>query len=235
MNREIDCRRSETILVGTPGNALCLTIDELGDWAEHISWCYRFLGIEEGATIAVQDFGASPLALLATSLFLPIGGGGVAERLNGKVICLDASAEKVILTPAALRQVRPDALVIREDMAPLLLEQANRDGVRFENMRLVLVVSDERSAAVPAPGWDLLLVVGESLLLAPGCGVCRHFHLREGVYAVADGYVVNLHYPDATPHRAAWRGGTAKQGCPTRPGDWLLPIDRYVSTCGSAS
>lgn len=236
MNRDALCQGSETILVGTSGDSLCLAIDELGDWAEHISWCYRFLGIGEGTTVAIQDFGASPLSLLASSLFLPIDGGGVAERLNGRVVCLDASVEKVILTPAALRQVHPDALVIRADMAPLLIEQAKRDGVRLEDARLVLVVSDERLAAVPDPGWDRLLLIGETLLIAPGCRVCEHFHLREGVYDVAEGVVVNLRHPAAVPHRGSWREGAAQRGCPTRPGDWLLPVDRYVNaTCGRAS
>lgn len=235
MNRDIPRPLSEAILVGTPGDSLCLAIDELGDWAEHITWCYRFLDIGDGATVAVQDFGASPLSLLASSLFLPIGGGGVAERLNGRVICLDASVEKVILTPAALRQVRPDALVMRADMAPLLVEQAKRDGVRLDGARMVLVVSDERSVAMPDPAWDLLLLVGGTLLIAPGCRVCRHFHLREGVYAVADGAVVNLGHPSAAPYRSSWLDGKAQRGCPTRPGDWLLPVDRYVSTCWSAS
>ncbi len=50
-----------------PGGQLLFGDGDLDVWAEHLVWCYRMLGVEDGATIAVQDYGTSPLAFLSSS------------------------------------------------------------------------------------------------------------------------------------------------------------------------
>src|SRR5271167_451039 len=108
------------LLFDVPGGRLAFGDGDLDIWAEHRTWCYRMMGIADGATIAVQDFGSSPISFLGSSLLMPGLQRGVAERIDGRFICLDASAERVTLTPALLSQLSVDALVIREDVIELL-------------------------------------------------------------------------------------------------------------------
>ena len=176
-----------TLTFGVPGGRIRLAPEDLDGWASHAAWAYGLLGVGAHPVIAVQDFGSSPLSFLASALLTPGLGAGVAERMQGRAICLDASHERVALTPAVLRQVRPDVLVVREEVLPLLLEIADRQGVDLSAggaTLLVATTSGERGVSPPAPGWTVLLVVEHAMLIAPRCADCHALHLRAGVYEV---------------------------------------------------
>src|SRR5208282_6082088 len=158
-----------------PGGRLAFGAGDLDIWAEHLAWCYRMMGIPDGATIAVQDFGSSPISFLGSSLLMPGLRRGVAERIDGRFICLDASAERVTLTPALLAQLKVDALVVRNDIVELLAAELRKKGsaeVATQAMKTTIVVfGDEPPALNPTvtQPWRHLMHVERALLLAPEC------------------------------------------------------------------
>jgi hypothetical protein len=181
-----------------PGGRLAFADGDLDLWAEHLAWCYRMMGIPDGATIAVQDFGSSPISFLGSSLLMPGLRHGVAERIDGRFICLDASAERVTLTPALLAQLPVDALVIREDVLELLSAELRKRGTAALSeraMKTIVVFGDEPPPPNPArlqPSRHFMHVES-ALLLAPQCVECDCFHLRQGFYQVDGRVVRNLH------------------------------------------
>jgi hypothetical protein len=178
-----------------PQGRLAFSAGDLDVWAEHLSWCLSFQGVPAGATVAVQDFGSSPLSFLGSALLMPGLKAGIAERLQGRFIGLDASAERVALTSGVLSQADPDVLIVRGAVLPLLLQMVANAGMELERDDRTIIVSFDRAApALPQSGaWHELWHVESSLLLAPKCPECRCFHLRERCYALEDDRIANRH------------------------------------------
>lgn len=218
------------LIFEVPDGRLCFADGDLDTWAEHLTWCYRLMGVEQGATIAVQDFGSSPLSFLGSSLLMPGLRRGVAERLEGRFICLDASAERVTLTPALLAQLAVDALVIRDDIIELLAAELRKQGELARHaMKTIVVFGDQPPALDPARAqpWRHLMHVERALLLAPECAACGCLHLRGGFYQVDGATIRNLKLA-APPYDLA-RGELIPAGrCAAGPHDWgiQLPIRR---------
>lgn len=206
-----------------PGGRLEFGAGDLDLWAEHLTWCYGFLGVGAGSTIAVQDFGASPLSFLGSSLLMPTLGRGVAERLGGRFLCLDASGERITLTPALLRQLAVDVLVARADALPPLLDAARKQDLDLDGARPRVVVAwDGEEPPVTRETWSFLLHVEASLLVAPGCRRCGGFHLRPGLYRLEGDLVRNLRCPSAAPHRLPPLREAPRTGCDRSPADLCL-------------
>lgn len=165
---------------------------ELDAWAEHLVWCYRMLGVPDGATIAVQDFGTSALAFLGSALLMPYLARGVVERLGGRFICLDASAERIGLTPAVLEQVKTDVLVVRAEAVAMLGAASRAAGAGAGMGRMVVAVGFDDAAPVGTVPWRYMLHVESAMVLAPECAKCGCFHLRGGWYAIENGVLRNL-------------------------------------------
>ncbi len=208
-----------------PGGELRFGEGDLDAWAEHLVWCYSLLGVAEGSTIAVQDFGTSPLAYLGSDLLMPSLERGVAERMGARIICLDASPERIVLTPEVVRQVKPDVLIVRADVLGLLLEGSKRSGLDLASVGgMTIVAACDISAPPLPPGpWQRLLHVEPSLLLAPQCTLCGSYHLREGVYRAHDGHIVNLLHPDAALCEAPGLRVTGET-CSLGPNDTLVEL-----------
>ena len=170
-----------------PGGSLSFGNGDLDVWAEHLTWCYRMMGIPDGATIAAQDFGSSPISFLGSNLLMPGLRRGVAESIDGRFICLDASAERVTLTPALLAQLKVDALVVRDDIVELLAAELRKKGsveLAKQTMKTTIAVfGDEPPAHSPtrAQPWRHLMHIERALLLAPECAQCGFFHLRSRI------------------------------------------------------
>ncbi len=214
-----------------PGGRLSFGNGDLDVWAEHLTWCYRMMGIADGATIAVQDFGSSPISFLGSSLLMPGLRRGVAERIDGRFICLDASAERVTLTPALLAQLAVDALVIRDDIIELLAAELRKKGsaeLAQHAMKTIVVFGDEPALnPTRAQPWRHLMHVERALLLAPECAECGCLHLRGGFYEVDGATIRNLKL--AVPPYDLSRGELIPAGrCAAGPHDWgiQLPIRR---------
>jgi hypothetical protein len=215
------------LLFEMPGGRLELSGRELERWAEHLCWCYRMLGVPERATIAIADFGTSPLAFLSSTLLTPGLAAGVAERLDARVVCLDASHDRVLLAPMVLSQLRPDVLVVRADVFGLLAQAMQSKRIRLSGVgapcaAVIVTGKPERFAELGDGPFRKLVLVEASLVMAPQCLHCGAFHLREGFYRLEGGAVCNLHLPDAAPWPLP-HGWRARQGgCAERPGDWLI-------------
>ncbi len=216
------------LIFDVPDGRLCFADGDLDTWAEHLTWCYRLMGVEEGATIAVQDFGSSPLSFLGSALLMPGLERGVAERLGGRFVGLDASPERVTLTPAVLAQLAVDVLVVRSSVADLLHEMSQRAhrGVERTMTRTIVAFRDDQPASVRAAPWRYLLQIESALLLAPECSSCRRFHLRAGFYALREGVVRNSRLRSARPYRLQGAEVLEPGRCSAGPDDWYI---RYPS------
>lgn len=209
-----------------PGGRLAFGDGDLDIWAEHLAWCYHMMGVGDGATVAVQDFGSSPISFLGSSLLMPGLRRGVAERIEGRFICLDASAERVTLTPALLAQLDVDALVIREDVLELLSAELDKKGftaLAQRTMKTIVVFGDEPAPCNPGrfqPSRHFMHVEN-ALLLAPQCVKCDCFHLREGFYQVDGRVIRNLRL--AAPAHDLSRGELfSPSHCAAGSGDWCI-------------
>ena len=218
------------LIFDVPGGQLALRATDLEVWAEHLDWCYRLMGIPRGGTIAAQDFGSSPISFLGSCLLIPGLETGVAERMDGRFICLDASPERVTLTPAVLAQLAVDALIVRSDVFGLLDAEIARKspGGYPANLRLVVAIDENDTPIRGRAVWRHLLNVPASMLLAPECPVCGGFHLRSGYYEVgAKGVVRNLRLPGTTPCCLPFAEIVAPGGCSVAPGDFRIV---YIGT-----
>jgi len=221
-----------SVFFDVPGGRLSFANGDLDVWAEHLTWCYRMMGVADGATIAAQDFGSSPISFLGSSLLMPGLRRGVAERIDGRFICLDASAERVTLTPALLAQLAVDALVVRDDIVELLAAELRKKGsaeLAQHPMKTIVVFGEDSPALNPARvrPWRHLMHVERTLLLAPECSLCGCLHLRGGFYEVDGATIRNLKL--AVPPCDLACGEVIPAGrCAAGPDDWgiRLPIRR---------
>jgi hypothetical protein len=216
-----------------PNGRLTLSAVDLDLWAEHLAWCYGFMGVPHGATIAAQDFGSSPISFLGSRLLMPGLQAGVAERMDGRFICLDASAERVTLTSAVLAQLPVDALVVRADIVGLLEGEIARKSVGgFPSGQRLIVSMDENDVPVRDRAvWRHLLNVPASMLLAPECSTCGGFHLRPDFYEVrTNGEIRNLLMPEASPCSLPAAQIVASGECSVAPEDDCIV---YFGTAGS--
>lgn len=220
--------RAAALSFAVPGGRLDFDPGDLDPWAEHLAWCYRMLGVRDGDTIALQDFGPSPLSFLAATLATPLLQAGVAERLKGRVICLDASHERVALTPSLLLQVRPDVLVVRGEVATLLTGTARGRGLDLSNggsTRLILAVPEDRPLEPPSGDWRRLLLVERAMLVAPLCERCGDFHLNAARYQFDGTTAQALRPAGAQSHTFHRLRSSCRGGCPAGPDDWRLRLD----------
>ncbi len=217
-----------SLMFDVPGGRLNFAQPDLDTWAEHLTWCYRLMAVADGATIAVQDFGTSPLAFLGSKLLMPHLRNGVAERLGGRFVCLDASPERVTLTPAVLAQLEVDVLVVRASVADLLSQRAAMEGKDLRRLAARTIVSfdDEGPVPVRTGPWSYLLHVPSAVLLAPQCSACRQFHLRRGLYDLKRGVVRNLRLACARPHRLVGAKFLEPGHCRASVDDWRF---RYLA------
>jgi len=220
-----DASTDAPICFELPGGRLSFREGDLDVWAEHLEWCYRMLGLGGARCIAVQDFGTSPLAFLGSSLLMPTLAAGAAERLGARLICLDASPERVVITPQVIRQLAPDVLVVRADVLGLLLEVGRRSGVDLAQLDALTVAAiGPHPAPLPPGPWRRLLHAEASMLLAPECAHCGSFHLRAGTYRLADdGRVDNLLLEGAASCRPAGLREIDDR-CPLGPEDRLFRL-----------
>ncbi len=221
-----------TLIFDVPAGRLSFSERDLDVWAEHLAWCYRHMGVPRAAVLAVQDFGNSALSFLGSSLLMPGLKQGVAERLGGRFICLDASSERVTLTPAVLEQLKLDALVVRAEVYGLLVSELARKNIDLagRGVRTILALSDRdpeppRSAAAP---WRYLLHLESSMLIAPECPACGCFHLRAGFYGIEGGAIWNLQLAGVQPCRLRGAEFMPACHCEVSPEDSCVRIAREM-------
>jgi len=216
---------AEILFAQPTGYDLRLATGCLDGLADHLTWCYRFLGVEPGASIGVLDFGASPVSYLGSRFLTPCLDRGVAERLPGRMICLDASRERVAMLPALLPQFELDVLVVRDEIRPLVVRVCEGAGVDLGDMLLIDTMGfRSRGSATDPSAWRRLLIVEETMLMAPECPQCGSLHVADARYQV-----------NTESQSIATRGTTLEQAlpstvklrqdrCPVGPEDWLVSL-----------
>jgi len=216
--------RAETVLsFGLPDGRLDLRGADLDRWAEHLTWCCRLMCVPEGATIGVVDFGTSPVAFLGSRLLTPMLTAGLAELLPGRVICLDASRERVALVPSILKQVRLDALFVREEAVPALVTYCREADQPLDDILVITVAGlGQREDAHRFRRGRRLLLEERAMLMAPECAHCGQTHLRASHYELSpEGDVVTRGSGVVT-----WLPDTLQPGapgCPASPQDLMIP------------
>ncbi|MFZ0887357.1 MAG: hypothetical protein WA005_02795 [Candidatus Binataceae bacterium] len=212
------------VIFDVPGGQLRLGPRDLELWAEHLVWCYRLMGVGDGATIAVQDFGSSPLSFLGSALLMPGLSRGVAERLGGRFVCLDAATERITLTPAVLAQLGAAVVVVRAEVADLLHEVSRKTAARLggADLRMIVSFNDDESVPLRTLPWRYMLHVESSMLIAPECPACGFFHLRGGFYSLRANAVRNLRLACAQPHELQATMVMPPGQCQAGPDDWCI-------------
>lgn len=215
-----------------PDGRLKFGAGDLDFWAEHLTWCYRMLGVADAATIAVQDFGSSPLSFLGSRLLMPWLNSGVAERMGGRFVCLDASSERITLTPALMTQLAIDALVIRCDAVELLEMELRKRGfadLAHRAMKTIVVLNDQPYGPDPArfQNWVRLLHLESALVLAPQCARCGGYRLRSGPYIVRDRRIYNTRL--AAPAYELSDSAIISESCDSESRDWCIRFSRARS------
>jgi hypothetical protein len=211
-----------TLSFNLPDSQLTLSGADLDYWAEHLTWCLGLAGVGADATIGVVDYGTSPVAFLGSALLTPMLDAGVAERLPGRVICLDASRERVALVPSILRQLHLDVLIVRQEVMPALITYCREADQGLEDI-LIITTQDTntREPSVLIRSSRRLLVAESAMLMAPECAHCAKLHLRHSHYAPGpNGSVVTLRGGSQTslPHGIR----VLEQKCSQSPQDALL-------------
>ncbi len=113
LSLQIEASEDEPVWLG-------LSRSELVAWSRALESMWRRFGIARGETIALFDYGSSPLVLLASGSYCAYLGRGAADRLGAATICNDGVATLAGRMLEILACVRPAALVLRRDvLAPL--------------------------------------------------------------------------------------------------------------------
>lgn len=215
-----------TLSFGLPDGRLDLRAADLDHWAEHLAWCCTIMGIAPGATIGVIDFGTSPIAFLGSALLTPMLEAGLAERLRGRVICLDASRERVALVPSILKQVAFDALFVRAEAVPALITYCREAEQPLDGITIITTFGLERRDPVAAfPRGRRMALAEAGMLMAPECAVCGQMHLRHSHYdQTPDGGAVVARRGGALVALPADMAPDLAPGCPAGPEDWRIAI-----------
>jgi hypothetical protein len=189
-----------TLSFGLPEGRLPLNPADLSLWAQHLARCCQILDLAPGSTIGMVDFGTSPLAFLASRLLTPLLPAGLAELFPARIICLDASRERVALVPSILRQVRMDALFVRAEVLPALLAYASEADVDLTGLRIVVAHAPDARDPIPdRPFLTRLWLAEAAMLMAPLCPVCGAWHLDRARYALTEGGILTLGLGVTTP------------------------------------
>lgn len=167
---------------------------DLQRYAEALSRCWRVLGLRRGDTVAIFDYGSSPLSYLASSLFTPYLSRGAADLLGCVPICNDGVSTMSARAIQILKFVRPRLLFVRADVLSPFVAEAQKQGVRLPDYVEGLAVG-ENEGVLPQDAREnfehrlgvplhRLSRVDAAMFLAVECPTCRFFHTWADLYHV---------------------------------------------------
>ncbi len=233
-------------------SALYLGLDRvaLRGYAEALRRCWSLLGLAKGDTVAIFDYGTSPISYLASSTFTPYLGQGAADVLGCLPICNDGVANMSQRAVEILRFIRPRILFVRTDCLQPLAMEIERQLPRLADYTSALVVAEnegllskgdqdafERRLGVPV---YRLLRIDMAMFLAVECPECRLLHSWQDLYfveSVTEGLeetsgdrrenslVVTNWFAKACPtirYQSQVKGSLEPAGCPRGPQDYRI-------------
>lgn len=167
---------------------------DLQAYARALQRCLALLGVRAGDTLAVYDFGTSPVAYLASACSLPYLRQGAADALGCAVVCNDGVPSMAQRAVDLLRYVRPRFLLARVDCLQPLLAACEADGLVVPRHLEALVATRNEGRLDPRLREQLQQRLGVpvyllprsdlALFLAMECPECRCLHTWGDLYRV---------------------------------------------------
>lgn len=212
--------------------------EEVAAWSTSLEQSLRLWGLAPGDTLALFDYGSSPLVFLSSSAYLPYLGQGAAQRLGATTVCGDGTASGADRMAETVQMLDPAAIVIRSDLVGAFAAALRRRGTTLRCRWVALCCPDGAPRRAEAEECERVLRVptrrvmraDAAFVLAPECPACQQFHLDAGLYrieTVSGAVTVTTLFARRCPaHR--YRLGAAGAGapsCPAAPSSWCLRWD----------
>jgi phenylacetate-coenzyme A ligase PaaK-like adenylate-forming protein len=173
----------------------------LRGYVDALRRCWSLLGLGKGDTVAIFDYGTSPVSYLTSSTFTPYLNKGVADVLGCLPICNDGAANMCQRAVEILKFVRPSIFFVRADCLPPLILEIERQLSRLADFTNALVVVEnegllsksDQSLYESRTGVPIyrLLRMDAAMFVAVECPQCRLLHCWQDLYLVesaADGF-----------------------------------------------
>jgi len=165
---------------------------DLQRYAEALKRCLVLLGVRPGDTIALFEFGTSPVVYLASACYAPHLKQGAADALQCTVVCNDGIPSMSRRALDILRLVRPRYVFVRTDCLEPLLAACAAERVQLASYTHGLVVTHNDGAPawkVPAPERATVPIYhlprcDLALFMAVQCPACRCLHFSPDLYTV---------------------------------------------------
>ncbi|MFQ5849795.1 MAG: hypothetical protein ACE5JU_04300 [Candidatus Binatia bacterium] len=230
-------------------SSLYLGLDRvtLRGYAEALRRCWSLLELGKGDTVAIFDYGTSPVSYLASSTFTPYLAQGAADTLGCLPICNDGAANMIHRAVEILKFVRPRVLFVRTDCLQPLAMEIERQLPRLADYTKALVVAENEGllsrgdqsgyeSRLGVPVYRLLRI-DVAMFLAIECPGCRLLHSWQDLYfveSVTDGLeepsadrrenslVITNWFAKASPtvrYLSQVNGFLEPAGCPRGPRD----------------
>jgi hypothetical protein len=191
---------------------IALEPPELDRWAAVIERIWTRWGTSRGETIALFEYGSSPLVLLTSSGYVGYLRRGAADRLGLTAICNDGVAAMAARMVAIVETLRPSTLILRRDLTLPFAMALEAAGVNLANRVRWVAVSEvegaisraeaaQITARLSVPVWRILRA-DAAFLLSGECPECRAFHLDREYRAesLASGHVaITTRFANACP------------------------------------
>jgi hypothetical protein len=211
---------------------------EVYAWSMALEQSLRLWGLGPGDTLALFDYGSSPLVLLSSSAYLPYLGQGAAQRLGVTTVCCDGVANAADRMAETVEMLDPAAIVLRAELVVPLAGALRRRGVRLRCRWVALCCSEGAPRRVEAHACEQALQVptrrvlraDAAFVLAPECPTCDRFHLDSDLYrleTVQGAVTVTTLFARRCPSHRYLLGaaGADSPGCPAAPDSWRVRWD----------
>jgi len=170
-----------------------LARSDLANLGRALASCWRRLGVERGATVAIYDYATSPLTLYASTGHLPHLQAGAAELVGCATICNDGLPELAHRCVNILRYVKPQFLFVTVEAVDRLVAAIQDNPAQVSGCTIVVssdeaVLTQERldafASATGLPTTQVLRVDGALFVAAPCPSTAGVFHPDPEHYVV---------------------------------------------------
>ena len=196
---------------GDPSIWVGLEPAELDRWDAVVARLWQRWGTARGETIALFEYGSSPLVLLASSGYVGYLRRGAADRLGLNAVCNDGVAAMADRMVTIIETLKPSMLVIRRDLVVPLATALEASGAKLTGRIRWIAITEVEGAISRADAEKLstrfgvpvrrILRCDAAFLLAGECPNCRAFHLDSVYRAEARGghVVITSKFAKACP------------------------------------
>ncbi len=159
---------------------------DLQRMAHVLAYCWQRLGVRPGHTVAIYDYGTSPLVMFASGAYTPYLEAGASDLLGCTTVCNDGLPEMALRALHLLKYLLPSFLFLGEEGAEALAQSVRSSHTSLAGLTEMAVLAfDERPLSQgEINGWRRVLGVPVAqllrsdlcLFLAPPCPKGLGFH-----------------------------------------------------------